>query len=148
MKRLDDLILGLKELKTSIPKKIKEVIQANEGVILDMNTKNQLYEQGIDNRGIAIASYQEYTPFTIKVKQEKNQPTDRVTLRDEGDFYSGFYIEYTQDKFRIYSTDEKADKLGKKYGYQIFGLSDSNFTEIRDVYVKPEIMALFHNIKF
>lgn len=148
MKRLDDLIIGLKELKTSIPEKIKEVIQANEGVILDMNTKSQLYEQGIDNRGVEIASYQEYAPFTIKVKQEKNQPTDRVTLKDEGDFYSGFYIEYTQNGFRIFSTDEKADKLGKKYGYQIFGLSDSNFIEIRDAYVKPEILALFHNIKF
>lgn len=89
---------------------------------LDYNTESQLYERGIDADGNSLG---EYTPFTVETKRRKGQPTDRVTLKDEGDFHRGFFA--TTDKFPIVfgSSDPKADMLEDKYG-NIFGLTTDN----------------------
>lgn len=86
---------------------------------LDYNTESQLYDQGITADGKSLG---EYSPFTIEIKRQKGQPTDRVTLKDEGDFHRGFFAE--ADKFPVVfgSSDPKADMLQDKYG-NIFGLT-------------------------
>lgn len=89
---------------------------------LDYNTESQLYERGITADGESLG---EYSPLTIEIKRQKGQPTDRVTLKDEGDFHRGWFA--TTDKFPIVfgSTDPKADMLEDKYG-NIFGLTQDN----------------------
>jgi hypothetical protein len=52
--------------------------------IIDANAEEQLFEQGINRLGVDIMDYRPYTPLTIAIKEEKGQPTNRVTLRDEG----------------------------------------------------------------
>jgi len=64
-----------------------------------------------------------YTPFTVELKEEKGQPTDRVTLKDTGDFYEGFIVERKGDVVIFTSTDWKTNALVEKYGDAIFGLS-------------------------
>lgn len=147
MDKIANLISRLKGLESSIQTTIAQVIKANEGVIIDMNTQEQLYEQGVNSDNVEISSYQPYTPFTVSIKQGKGQPTGRVTLRDEGDFYSGWYIEFMPDGFKLGSSDSKADKLGKKYGYQIFGLTDANLDELTIQYILPELLTLINKIK-
>ncbi len=117
---------------------LEKIIREKQGVIIDMNT-TQLKEHGIDANGAAL---DEYTPFTISIKQSKGQVTSHTTLYDEGDFQGAFYIQFLSDGFKLWSSDGKTKKLGEKYGYQIFGLTDDNLQEVRLSYILPEILNI------
>lgn len=119
---------------------IKEIIMANEAYIIDMNAYEQLYERGVNRLGVSIMDYRPYSPYTISYKKAVGQPYDRVTLRDEGDFYRGFYIEADDRMFYISSTDDKTDKLTKKYTNYIFGLTDENKAELTWEYIYPDLI--------
>ena len=77
----------------------------------------------------------------MAIKRAKNQPTSRVTLRDEGDFHSSFYIEFTEDSFTIKASDEKAEYLEFAYGSDIFGLTPENKEELSEYYLRPALLA-------
>jgi hypothetical protein len=60
------------------------------------------------------------------IKKAKGQPTDRVTLRDTGDFESSFYLDVEDTYFEITAADFKTEKLMHKYGKDISGLNEEN----------------------
>lgn len=70
---------------------IQQIIWDNDAYIVDMNAEEQLVEQGINRLGVDIMDYAPYSPLTIAIKEEKGQPTNRVTLRDTGDFEASFF---------------------------------------------------------
>lgn len=70
---------------------IQQIIWDNDAYIVDMNAEEQLFEQGINRLGVDIMDYAPYSPLTIAIKEEKGQPTNRVTLRDTGDFEASFF---------------------------------------------------------
>lgn len=142
MQKLDNLISRLKSFEDEIIKVIEQVVRENEAIILDMNAEDQLYEKGIDRTGTFIADYAPYAPLTIEIKKLKGQPTSRVTLRDEGDFHRSFFIEYTTEGFQIKADDWKTSDLMKGYGDEILGLTDDNFAEFANDYVKPALAEL------
>lgn len=108
--------------------------------ILDANAEEQLYEQGINTLGIDIMDYAPYRPLTIAIKEEKGQPTNRVTLRDEGDFESSFFINVGNDSFEIKAGDSKTEELIKKYGRHILGLTDENISKLIWKYIFPDLL--------
>lgn len=118
---------------------IAQIIIDNEPFIVDMNAEVQLYEQGENALGMSIADYQPYRPLTIRIKEEKGQPTNRVTLRDEGEFESSFFIEVGNESFTIKASDFKTEELVKKYG-EIMGLNTEHRAELIWEYIYPEIM--------
>ena len=67
-----------------------------------------------------------YTPRTVAIKKKKGQPTDRVTLKDTGDFYKEIFLDTREKEFVIDSADPKAGQLIEKYGEKIFGLDETN----------------------
>lgn len=67
--------------------------------------------------------YEVYAPLTEYFKRRKGQPIDRVTLRDERDFYKGIVIKPTKNSVMITSSDFKTAKLVGQYGENIFGLN-------------------------
>lgn len=94
--------------------------------------RDQIYS-GKDKFNQPISPF--YRPKTIKIKAAKGQPTDRVTLKDTGSFYSGIQItKLNQRSFRISSSDKKNKKLEKKYGSVIFGLNGPS----RAKYIKED----------
>lgn len=117
-----------------------DIIMANEAYIIDMNAYEQLYKRGVNRMGVSIMDYRPYSPYTIRYKKAVGQPYDRVTLRDEGDFYRGFFIEADDRMFYISSTDDKTQKLTKKYTNYIFGLTDENKAELTWEYVYPDLI--------
>lgn len=119
---------------------ISEIILDNDAYIVDMNAEKQLYEQGINRLGVSISDYAPYSPLTIEIKRKKGQPTNRVTLRDEGDFQSSFYLEVKDTQFEIKASDWKTEELIKKYGRQILGLTDENIASLIWEYIYPDIM--------
>jgi hypothetical protein len=71
------------------------------------------------------AKYKGYAPMTIKIKEKKGQPTDRITLKDQGDFYFETFADARPEGFYVSSADSKTDSLEQAYGEKIFGLSES-----------------------
>lgn len=127
---------------------ISDIIQNNEWEIVDMNTQNQLYEQGITATGISIADYDPYSDYTIKLKMMKGQPVDRVTLRDEGDFHRSFEVETDNEKMTIVASDKKTVKLLHRYGDDIMGLTQENIEKFEKETLMPEIMKQAQQILF
>lgn len=143
MQKLEDLITRLRSFELEMQEAIEKVIRDNQEIIVEMNSEDQLFEKGITSQGKSIADYAPYRPVTIQIKQAKGQPTDRVTLRDEGDFHSSFYIEFQSDGFEIKASDRKAPKLLFQYGTEILGLSDENFLDLANNYIRPAIIEHF-----
>lgn len=119
---------------------VKKVIEDNDAEICDMNAKEQLYEQGINRLGVDISDYAPYSPITIDIKKLKGQPTNRVTLRDEGDFHSSFYVVATDTSFEVKAKDAKAEHLLSKYGSQILGLTRENLMTLVHEYIYPNLL--------
>lgn len=134
-----NLVYRLRKFKDILNDELKNEIMKHEDVIIQMVVRDQLYDQGIEGRGISIMSYQPYTARTIQIKQKKGQPYDRVTLRDTGEFYSSLHVEFDDDGFYVTSTDDKAKYLLARYGKTIFRLTNQNFTELLRNYIRPEL---------
>lgn len=142
MKKITDLrkrIADFNEALTS-GRLIQNIIWENEAYIVDMNAEEQLFEQGINRLGVEISDYAPYSPVTIEIKEAKGQPTNRVTLRDEGDFEGSFFLEVGDKQFEIKASDFKTEDLIKKYGRQILGLTDENIAILIWQYIYPDLM--------
>lgn len=116
----------------------RKALEQNQQKVVEANVE-QLYKYGINSLGIRIDTYQPYTPYTVRVKQEKGQPYDRVTLRDTGDFQKSFEVVFEPVGFYITATDYKTQDLIDKYGAKIFGLTKENRQEIAVKYVLPVV---------
>lgn len=134
---LKNLIFRLRKFKEILPQELREEIMENKSVIIKMITEKQLYERGVNGRNEFIASYAPYAPRTIQVKLKKGQPTDRVTLKDTGEFYDSFDVVFDENGFYVTSDDEKAKYLVEKYGREIFKLTDENLTTLLQEYIRP-----------
>ena len=143
MKRITDLrkrVADFNEALTS-GRIIQNIIWDNEAYIVDLNAEEQLFEQGINRLGVDIMDYAPYSPLTIAIKEEKGQPTNRVTLRDTGDFEASFFLEVGDKQFEIKASDFKTEDLIKKYGRQILGLTNENIAKLIWQYVYPDLLT-------
>lgn len=125
---------------------IQQIVWDNDAYIVDLNAENQLYEQGVNNLGVDIMDYAPYTPLTISIKEEKGQPTNRVTLRDEGDFEASFFLDVNDKQFEIKASDFKTEDLIKKYGRQILGLTPENISRVIWEYIYPDLLTKANNV--
>lgn len=143
MKLIDNLRQRVTEFNELLQsgRLIQSIILENEYVITDMNSEDQLYEQGINRLGVNIMDYAPYSPLTIEIKKEKGQPYNRVTLRDEGDFEQSFYVEADRQQFTIKAADWKTEDLIQRYGRQILGLTEENKIILIWAYIYPELKA-------
>lgn len=134
-----NLVYRLRKFKSILDQELKDEILRHEDVIVEMITQDQLYELGIEGRGIEIMSYMPYRPRTIKKKLKKGQPTNRVTLKDTGSFYASLHVEFDDTGFYVTSTQDKVKYLLKKYGKTIFRLTDNNLKVLLNEYIKPSL---------
>jgi len=124
--------------RVSIEDVIKKATQQHVDDFVEAN-KEQLQE-GENSDGQQITPF--YTPFTVEMKEIKGQPSDRVTLKDTGDFYSGFYGDVSNTGTTLSSHDDKTDDLEGKYGPRIFGLTVASKEEVGARMI-PTIQKLF-----
>lgn len=124
-----------------IHQEVQETIIQTEHDIADLN-RRQLFA-GIRSTGTEITPA--YAPLTVLIKDQKGQPSDRVTLKDTGQFYDNIFVDVNSETFDIDSSDAKSESLKKKYGNRIFGLTRENrgeyvqfsfFPALRDRIVK------------
>lgn len=121
-------------------------------LVISLNTEgeptSQLYELGEDSEGTKLDDIGGgYTIFTIYEKLKFNQPIDRVTLKDTGDFYASFIIKPYKGGFEIDAdTFKDGDNLETRWGKNIIGLNDENLQIIINFY-KDAIMESLEKVK-
>ncbi|GAA3940437.1 hypothetical protein [Hymenobacter algoricola] len=141
MRRLEELAAALKLLPDVLEQATAQVVQDNRPFLEDANTEQLAAGLTRENQPITP----EYAPLTIALKQIKGQPTERVTLRDEGDFYTGILALSDAAELTFVGTDAKTPGLVEKYGEDILGLTDAHIEEFRQDYVLPELQQKTRN---
>lgn len=126
MKKIQNLIASIKEKEQEIPVFVRAACESLFDAIVEMVMVDQLYTNGINGDGVKLADYEPYSRFTIEIKQERGQPTDRVTLKDSGAFHHYGWVIYEDTGFRVTSIDDKTRKLVTRYGEAIFKLTTEN----------------------
>lgn len=125
---MDVLIEALEDFKKKLDKdKAFEFAFDSEmqELLIELN-QSQLYDLGQDSEGASLGSY---SPYTIKIKQSKGQPTSHITLYDTGEFYKSFKAYYEDGSIVIDADAEKDDtNLFDQFGVDILGLDDSNMS--------------------
>ena len=127
----------------------KRVLKLNENDALKVVTQNksiqfnairlnrqvQLYQQGVDVDGKKMQSYKAqgsnvYSNYTIRLKEEKGQVTDRVTMRDTGKLYSTFDTKVVKGELILMAdTIKEGDDLQDSFG-QFIGLDTESKNEL------------------
>lgn len=139
-----------KLVKIGINKILNDSLKELVDFIVDLN-KEQLYVRGdIDVNYPGLKEH--YAESTIKQKRKKAtyKKTDFVTLRWEGDFYSGFELELRDKDFIIRTSDPKRKFLleeSKNFGNRFvnaLGLTEESKEELRDK-IKPVIIQKIRN---
>jgi len=140
---MDVLIEKLEELqdKLDVKKALDFSVDSNiRELIINLN-QEQLYNLGEDSEGKSLGTY---APSTVMIKQAQGVPTDRITLRDTGDFYSSFKVFYSNGEILIDADGQKDDtNLFAEYGEDILGLNDANMSIFVDEVKKNIVFYLF-----
>lgn len=136
---LANLEYRLRKFKDIVHDELFDIIRQKEEIIKDYVRQQQLYRRGITGDGKRIWDTQPYAPRTIKNKRRKGQVTTRVTLKDTGKFYDEFDVVITAEGFYLTSNTEYSIYLEKRYGDNIYRLTDENLKRLLNVHIRPEL---------
>lgn len=140
---MDVLIDKLEELqdKLDVKKALDFSVDSNIRELIISLNQEQLYNLGEDSEGKSLGTY---APSTVMIKQAQGVPTDRITLKDTGDFYSSFKVFYSNGEIFIDADGQKDDtNLFTEYGEDILGLNDANMSIFVDEVRKNIVFYLF-----
>jgi hypothetical protein len=135
LERIEALAAGLKALPKQLARTVDEVVRDN-ATEFELDNIEQL-EAGRDATGQRIEP--PYTGTTRELKKQKGQPSDRVTLKDRGDFYRGIVAQVRNEQVENVGTDEKTAALEEKYGPDIIGVAEPAVEAFRQELLLPEL---------
>ena len=134
----------LRELKASINKGIQTSIASNEQILIDQQTDGQ-FDKGKDSNNISFIP--SYADSTKRAKRAKNQPTNRVTLKDTGDLYNSISIQANTTNAVITANVPYFTHLVARYDKnQILGIQEEALKDFVENYTLPEIEKNFKQI--
>lgn len=136
----------LDRIEANLEAQAYKIIAEIQEIILDYVRNDQLYKKGISGFGARLVPA--YTNYTKAIKRFKGQPTDRVTLKDTGDFYGDMYVTARDGKYFIDSSDEKTPMLEQKYGKGIMLVTDENNMIINQKEILPRLIQWMLNELF
>lgn len=97
----------------------------------DLNINDQLFKRGIDSKGKNLGTYAESTK---KAKKRKGQPSDRITLKDTGEFYDSFNVIPDDDGVWLVADGVKdSTNLFDRFGEDVLGLTPENFEPLKQI---------------
>lgn len=113
-------------------------------LIIQLNTEDQLFNKGINSSGVnleRIGGY--YSGKTVRIKKEKGQPVDRVTLKDTGAFYRSFEVFLDgQNNIGITAASVKdGTDILERWGENVLGLTSENKAKVSEV-ARPMLIEL------
>jgi hypothetical protein len=86
-----------------------------------------------------------YRPFTISIKKQKGQPTNRVTLEDTGEFYKTFKVKINRNSYEITANFEvHEDSILDNFtsNFDFLGLDAESLAELANEIILPRLSAL------
>ena len=122
----------------------REVAEEMGPDIVEANRRQLMEGKDADGREISPG----YSPFTVRMKNAKGQPADRVTLFDTGAFQEGMFSEVEGDELVIDSRDGKSASLKKKYGDRIFGIGKEQGESLKRMSVHRIIVKIKEITRF
>ena len=126
----------LRKAKALTAEKITVTIYARsefQEYVISLNTDGQLFA-GIDalNTPLNLIGG-DYSINTVRIKQRKNQPFDRVTLKDTGEFYDSFRFFLIPNGFMLDAdTFKDGADLQERWGANLIGLTDESIEMVVD----------------
>ena len=132
----------LKRFQKNLQKHVLDSIMQEENQVID-EIVEQLF-RGLDQEGNPIDP--KYSELTKIIKRSKGQPSDRVTLKDTGDFYASIYLVRQSNGILVKARDRKTKKLLDKYGFDILGLHKKGIEDIAQGVVKQWMIEKFKTI--
>lgn len=138
-----DVQNNLKGLKGFIHIIAKSAIDNSKDVAIDLNVHEQL-EEGFNSKGERLKKYKKWKYRGIEYYDEfKNKLNPKPGIGNPdliltGDFTKSFTLDISGDSFKMWSDDEKTQKLVTKYGDDIFGLSEKSI----DFYAQEVVLPL------
>jgi len=132
---LDDTKNALNEIKGSINSSLQQSFNNNQDQAKDLNRSQMFGGSKIDNSAI----FPPYAKSTISYKIRKGQPTDRVTLRDTGEFYNNLQINAKPDEVVFSSPTSYSAYIFTKYNREsnVLGLTMQNMRVFYEQFTKP-----------
>jgi len=105
--------------------------------IIDWIQQDQLIDEGINKFGKIIGYYSYATELISNGKKKQGDP---YNLFDTGAFFRSFVVIVGIDAIKIDANAQKGeDNLFKKFGNKIIGLTDENFTKLKELVKKSYI---------
>lgn len=141
---INGMVSAVQGLSNLIEGWTKEACEARRDDIVQLN-RDRLWK-GLSHEGYEI--WPSYAYSTIKYKQRRGAPFDRVTLRDYGDFYRTLAVVFTAKEFHVTSGDPDFDKvewLQMHYGNQIYGFTEEDREWISIVLISDEVGQKVHD---
>lgn len=144
MSYIDDYSLQLNREVLNIPKFVADMIILNAGNIVNEVKRRWIIGKSVDGGIIAEYRSEEYRQYKIGINP---QAKGFVDLHNTGSLADLLTVRKAGNLFEIYSTDSKFEKIGKKYGFEEFGLSSEEqeqlFAEIYDFVVESIMNKLW-----
>ncbi len=130
-------ISRVRQVRQEFDKIVLEVLKTaeNEKFLADLN-REQLHN---GKKGDGSDILPGYADRTIERKRRDRQPFDRVTLRDRGNLYEQFTVEFGSEEFTLSADTEYTKYLLSRYGDDIFGLNDDSLEKLREK-INPQIV--------
>lgn len=116
-------------------------------LVIKLNTQEQLYKRGIDSTGTPLDKIGGvYARETVRIKQEKGQEADFVTLKDTGEFYRSFRVFLNGNSDLEIVTDPIKDgvNLFARWGEDVVGLTQENLAIFREA-CREKIITIVRN---
>jgi len=105
-------------------------------LVVELNTQEQLFEQGIDSRGISLEEIGgDYATVTKRYKAERGQRFDHVTLNDTGEFYRSFDAVFDATGNIIITANSIKDgkDIALRWGEDTLGLTPQSIAIIKPI---------------
>jgi len=122
---------------SNIPKFVADMIILNSGNIVNEVKRRWILGKSVDGGIIGEYRSEEYRQYKIGINP---QAKGFVDLHDTGSLADLLTVKKSGSLFEIYSTDSKFQMIGKKYGFDEFGLSSEEqeqlFSEIYEIVVE------------
>ena len=139
----------LEKVYFNIEPTMQKTIQNNETYIVKKNAGQMFSGIRADNKPIKPS----YAMATIEYKKKKQQPFNRVTLRDSGDFHFKHLKVFARRTDFVIDTSLTGSRpygflMSKnRYGEEILGLTPDNLQDLAKTKVIPAIEKLFKKLK-
>lgn len=121
--------------KMNVRKVAMDLLFRNDVYMKYINLQKDQMLHGEDNEGGEIGSYKNSAYAAMKERMN-SLAGGGVDLRLTGNFYNAIALTASSNnKYRVFSRDEKNGKLVKKYGEKIFYLNPIHLLEFRKFYM-------------